>query len=63
MEFKVFLNLCKVLIEAPVGLQGTVSTVSTHSTPHPRAKIIPAGRAPCELGWELRDQAHGSLSL
>ncbi len=36
--------------------QGTVSTVSTQSTPHPRAKVIPAGRAPCELGWELRDQ-------
>ena len=34
-----------------------MSTVSTQSTPHPRAKIIPAGRAPCELGWELRDQA------
>ena len=33
-----------------------MSTVSTQSTPHPRAKIIPAGRAPCELGWELRDQ-------
>jgi hypothetical protein len=32
-----------------------VCTVSTQSTPHPRAKIIPAGRAPCELGWELRD--------
>ena len=34
-----------------------MSTVSTQSTPNPRAKIIPAGRAPCELGWELRDQA------
>ena len=31
--------------------------MSTQSTPHPRAKIPPAGRAPCELGWELRDQA------
>ncbi len=25
--------------------------------PHPRAKITPAGRAPCELGRELHDQA------
>jgi hypothetical protein len=37
---------------------GTQGTVSTQSTPHPRAKITPAGRSPCELGWELRDQTH-----
>ena len=36
---------------------GTQGTVSTQSTPHPRVKVTPAGRGPCELGWELRDQA------
>jgi hypothetical protein len=36
---------------------GTVSTVSTQSTPHPRAKITPAGKSPCEVARELRDQA------
>ena len=36
---------------------GTQGTVSTQSTPHPRVKVAPAGRGPCELGWELRDQA------
>ncbi len=30
--------------------EGTVSTVRTQSTPHPRAKIIPAGRALASLG-------------
>ncbi len=40
-----------------------MSTLSTQSTPHPRAKIIPAGRAPCELGWELRDQAQWRINL
>ncbi len=35
--------------------QGTVSTVSTQSTPHPRARITPAGKSPCEVARELRD--------
>ncbi len=35
-----------------------MSTVSTQSTPHPRAKITPAGKSPCEVARELRDQAH-----
>ena len=39
------------------GSQGTVSTQSTQSTPHPRAKITPAGKSPCEVARELRDQA------
>ena len=39
------------------GAVGTVSTVSTVSTPHPRAKITPAGKSPCEVARELRDQA------
>ena len=39
------------------GSQGTGSTVSTQSTPHPRAKITPAGKSPCEVARELRDQA------
>ena len=34
-----------------------MSTVSTQSTPHPRAKITPAGKSPCEVARELRDQA------
>jgi hypothetical protein len=55
---------CQVLINRGSSSQGTVSTLSTQSTPHPRARIIPAGRAPCELGWKLRDQApakHGGM--
>ena len=39
------------------GSQGTVSTQSTQSTPHPRARISPAGKSPCEVARELRDQA------
>ena len=35
--------------------------MSTQSTPHPRVKVTPAGRGPCELGWELRDQAPEEL--
>jgi hypothetical protein len=42
------------------GTQGTVSTQST--PPHPRVKVTPAGRGPCELGWELRDQARRAVS-
>ena len=34
-----------------------MSTVSTQSTPLPRAEITPAGKSPCEVGRELRDQA------
>ncbi len=34
-----------------------MTTVSTQSTPHPRAKITPAAKSPCEVARELRDQA------
>ncbi len=52
---KHFEKECKV--RTRLTYPGTQSTVSTQSTPIPRTKITPAGRGPCELGWELRDQA------
>ena len=45
------------------GSQGTQSTQSTQSTPNPRAKISPAGKSPCEVARELRDQAPPLLRL
>jgi hypothetical protein len=58
-------NLRMVLIEARVPSQpeGTLITVSTQSTPQARAKITPAGKSPCEVARELRDQAHEPFAM
>ncbi len=56
MQFKVILNPRKVLIEAPVATGRVLRVLlSTQSTPHPRARITPAGKSPCEVARELRD--------
>ena len=50
-------EMVKKWYETRLTYPGTQGTLSTQSTPHPRVKVTPAGRGPCELGWELRDPA------